>query len=168
MSRMVCARLGVPASAVVALATLMTDACGQKSVEEVETTAAVPVAVVTASAQTLVATIAATGVVTIAPGAERIVVAPEAARIAELPYAEGEAVKSGDLLVRFEIPTLGSDLAARRAARSGARESLPSFRPPRPGCGGASRGGGRPPPAGGSGSRARAGACRRGRGDVTV
>ena len=115
MSRMALARPGVAASMVVALAMLVTAACEQKSVEEVETTAAVPVAVATASTQTLQATIAATGVVTVAPGAERVVVAPEAARIAELPHAEGDTVKAGDVLVRFEIPSLGADLAARRA-----------------------------------------------------
>jgi RND family efflux transporter MFP subunit len=33
-----------------------------------------------------------------------------------MPKAEGDAVKTGDVLVRFDIPTLGSDVAAKRAA----------------------------------------------------
>ncbi|MEP6916609.1 MAG: efflux RND transporter periplasmic adaptor subunit, partial [Acidobacteriota bacterium] len=75
-----------------------------------------PVAVETATLDAIESTIAATGLVTPAPGAELIVVAPEAARIAELPKSEGEFVKTGDVLVRFDIPTLAADLGARRAA----------------------------------------------------
>ena len=33
-----------------------------------------------------------------------------------MPKAEGDAVKAGDLLVRFDIPTLASDVAAKRAS----------------------------------------------------
>ena len=39
-----------------------------------------------------------------APGADLVVTAPEPARIAEMPKAEGDRVRRGDLLVRFEIP----------------------------------------------------------------
>ena len=42
--------------------------------------------------------------------------APEAARIAELPKAEGDRVRAGDLLVRFEIPSLTAGVGAARAA----------------------------------------------------
>jgi RND family efflux transporter MFP subunit len=59
--------------------------------------------------------ISVTGVVSAAPGAEMLVVAPAAARIAELPHAEGDRVNKGDLLVRFDIPTLTADAAASRA-----------------------------------------------------
>jgi RND family efflux transporter MFP subunit len=90
--------------------------CHDKSVEHLETTAAVPVAVETAKLDVLVGKIVTSGLVAAAPGAELTVIAPEAARIAEMPYAEGDAVKVGDLLVRFDVPTLASDLAARRAA----------------------------------------------------
>ena len=91
-------------------------ACHETSVERVATTAAVPVAVETAKLDTMTSTIVASGLVTAAPGAELTVMAPEAARIAEMPRAEGEPVKAGDLLVRFEMPALASDVAARRAA----------------------------------------------------
>ncbi len=51
-------------------------------------------------------------------------IAPEAARIAEMPKAEGEAVKPGDILVRFDIPTLSADVSAKRAAVSQATARL--------------------------------------------
>jgi RND family efflux transporter MFP subunit len=98
------------------LAFALMTACHEKSVEQVETTAAVPVAVETAKVQPFGDKIVASGLVTAAPGGELTVVAPEAARIVEMPRAEGEAVRTGDLLVRFEIPTLASDVAAKRAA----------------------------------------------------
>jgi membrane fusion protein (multidrug efflux system) len=60
--------------------------------------------------------IAASGVVSVAPGAEMVVVAPAPARIAEINGAEGDAVRQGAVLVRFDIPTLAADVAARQAA----------------------------------------------------
>jgi RND family efflux transporter MFP subunit len=35
--------------------------------------------------------------------------------VAQLPHAEGDRVKAGDILVRFDIPTLTADVAANRA-----------------------------------------------------
>jgi RND family efflux transporter MFP subunit len=98
------------------LPVLVLSGCHDKSVERIETTAAVPVAVETAKVDVIVARISASGLVTAAPGAELTVIAPEAARIVQMPFAEGDAVKAGDLLVRFDVPTLAADLAARRAA----------------------------------------------------
>jgi RND family efflux transporter MFP subunit len=69
----------------------------------------------TATVQTFEATLAATGTVEPAPGAALTVVAPFPGRIAEMPKAEGETVRQGDLLVRFDIPSLEADVAARRA-----------------------------------------------------
>jgi RND family efflux transporter MFP subunit len=90
-------------------------ACEKPSVEQVETTAAVPVAVEVVKAGELQGVISATGVVAAAPGAELIVVAPAPARIAALPVAEGDRVKQGDVVVRFDIPTLAADVAGNRA-----------------------------------------------------
>jgi RND family efflux transporter MFP subunit len=90
-------------------------ACHGRSVEQVETTAVVPVAVAIAEIGPLRATIPATGVVSAAPGAELLVVAPAAGRIAQLPHAEGDRVKQGDVLVRFDVPALTADLSASRA-----------------------------------------------------
>ena len=91
-------------------------ACSKPALEEAETTAAVPVSVEAAKLDTLQATIVVSGTVAPAPGAELMVTAPEAARIAEMPKAEGDAVKAGDLLVRFDIPTMAADVAGKRAA----------------------------------------------------
>lgn len=99
-------------TAVLALAVA---SCHKPSVEEVETTAAAPVSVVTAQPGTLEGIVSATGIVTAAPGADLTITAPEAARIVEIPKAEGDRVKPGDLLVRFEIPSLSTDVATRRA-----------------------------------------------------
>jgi RND family efflux transporter MFP subunit len=100
----------------VTLPLVLLAACGERAVEQIETAAAVPVVVETAKIQPLVGKIVASGLVTAAPGAELTVMAPESARIAEMPHVEGEAVKAGDLLVRFDLPNLVSDVAAKRAA----------------------------------------------------
>lgn len=95
---------------------LASSACHQPATEEVETNATVPVAVVAAKTDTLRSTVSVSGTVAPAPGADLTIVAPEAARIADMPKAEGDAVRVGDVLVRFEIPTLPADLAAKEAA----------------------------------------------------
>ena len=89
--------------------------CAKPAVEEVETKAAAPVSTVTLAPQTLEGVVTATGVVTAAPGADWTITAPEHGRIAEMPKAEGDRVKPGDLLVRFDIPSLQTDVATRRA-----------------------------------------------------
>jgi len=90
-------------------------ACSKPSVEQVETTAATPVMVVTVSPQTMESAVTASGTVSAAPGADWTITAPEPARILEIPKAEGDRVRTGDLLVRFEIPSLSTDVATRRA-----------------------------------------------------
>ena len=98
---------------VVALASA--SACSKPAVEEVATTAAAPVTVITVAPARLEGIVIAAGTVAAAPGADWTIVAPEAARILELPKAEGDPVKPGDLLVRFEIPSLSTDVTNRRA-----------------------------------------------------
>ena len=95
--------------------TLAMTGCRGKDVEELETTAAAPVKTVTLTPGTLEGIVAATGVVAAAPGADWLITAPEPARILELPKAEGDRVRTGDLLVRFEIPSATTDLATRKA-----------------------------------------------------
>ena len=84
------------------------------------------VAVVTATArlQTLRDTLTASGVVVPSTAADWTVVAPESARIAELPHAEGETVKEGDLLVRYEIPALTAEVAAKQSDVTAATAQL--------------------------------------------
>lgn len=89
--------------------------CHHEAPEETETETPVTVAVDVARTGPVREVIAATGVVNAAPGAELLVTAPEAARIVELPKAEGDRVRAGDLLVRFEIPSLTAGAAAGRA-----------------------------------------------------
>ena len=89
--------------------------CTRRTVEEVSTTAAAPVTTITLTPQTVEGVVTASGTVTAAPGADWTITAPEPGRIVELPKAEGDLVRPGDLLVRFEIPSLVTDVATRRA-----------------------------------------------------
>jgi len=109
-------RLASLVGASVCVAAIATAGCERKAVETVETNAAVPVVVGIAKIDTLQAVISTTGLVTVAPGAELTIVAPAPGRIADVIGAEGDAVKAGAVLVRFDIPTLAADVAARRAA----------------------------------------------------
>jgi RND family efflux transporter MFP subunit len=95
--------------------------CSKSPVEEVQTTAAAPVKTVTLAPTTFEGVVAASGIVAAAPGADWVITAPEPARIVELPKAEGDRVKPGDLLVRFEIPARTTEVAARRAEVDQAR-----------------------------------------------
>jgi RND family efflux transporter MFP subunit len=100
----------------VLIAALVLAGCAREpSDEDVETTTVVPVVTAPAETGTIRAVIHATGQVTPAPGADLSVRAPESARIAEMPKAEGDRVRRGDLLVRFEIPSLTADVQSRRA-----------------------------------------------------
>jgi len=91
-------------------------ACHRDAPEETETETAVAVQIEPARSGPIREVIAASGVVTAAPGAELVVTAPEGARIVELPHAEGDRVKPGDLLVRFDIPSLTAGAASSKAA----------------------------------------------------
>ncbi|HEY8021355.1 MAG TPA: biotin/lipoyl-binding protein, partial [Thermoanaerobaculia bacterium] len=84
-------------------------ACSHGASEEVATTDRVPVVVAPAVLGTIRAAVRVTGSIKPAPGAELQVTAPQAARIAEMPKAEGDRVRKGDLLVRFDIPSLDAD-----------------------------------------------------------
>ncbi len=109
MSRITRLRLAVSVLLVTA------SACGQPAPEEVETQSVVPVTTAPVVVGTIRGVIHATGVVTPAPGADLVVIAPEPARILEMPKAEGDRVRRGDLLVRFEIPGVAADFAAKTA-----------------------------------------------------
>jgi RND family efflux transporter MFP subunit len=103
------------------IAALLAGACGVPAPEEHESAAKVPVEIATAGAGAVVETVGAAGVITAAPGAELTVVAPQPARIDAMPKAEGDVARRGDLLVRFDIPSAGADLAARSAELEQAR-----------------------------------------------
>jgi RND family efflux transporter MFP subunit len=63
-----------------------------------------------------------------APGADLVVVAPEAARILEIPKAEGDSVRRGDVLVHFEIPGTAAEVSKQRAEITRAEARLTSAR----------------------------------------
>ena len=85
--------------------------------------AVTPVAAEPAQRGRLRGVIRTTGVVTPAAGSEFIASASEPARILEIPHAEGDRVASGDLLVRFAMPSADAELSRQRAeiARAQAR-----------------------------------------------
>lgn len=72
--------------------------------------------------------LAVTGLVVPALSGDFTVIALEPAEIVELPKAEGEAVQAGDLLVRFDIASITSDLAARQLEVGAATLRLESAR----------------------------------------
>jgi len=88
--------------------------CSKPSVEQVETKAAAPVTTVAVSPQMFEGVVSASGTVAAAPGADSTITAPEHARIVEITKAEGDRVKTGDVLVRFEIPSLETDVTTHR------------------------------------------------------
>ncbi len=97
----------------VCVAAIVLSGCSHKTVEEAETEAAPAVRTIRVQPATFQGIVAATGLVAAAPGADWTITAPEAARILEMPKAEGDRVKPGDLLVRFEIPSLSTELTTR-------------------------------------------------------
>ncbi|HEY2944586.1 MAG TPA: efflux RND transporter periplasmic adaptor subunit [Vicinamibacteria bacterium] len=116
------------AAGVLAAAVAAAWACHKAPKEEIETETAVEVEVKPARVDTMRAVITATGTVEPAPGADWTITAPAPARIAEMPKAEGDAVRAGDLLVRFDAPTLRSDVATRSGELAQAQARLENAR----------------------------------------
>ncbi len=108
--------------------TAVTVACSREAPEEVESETVVPVTAAAAETGSITAVAHATGVVAPAPGAELVVVAPEAARIVEMPKAEGDIVRRGDVLVRFEIPSTAAEVSKQEAETRRAQARLENAR----------------------------------------
>ena len=106
----------------VALAAL--SACTRSAPREAEPESSVPVIVEPVRLGTIRSTISATGVVGTLPGADFAVLAPEPARIAEITKSVGDAVKSGEVLVRFEFPSLRAQQTVNSAAVKAADSRL--------------------------------------------
>jgi RND family efflux transporter MFP subunit len=98
--------------------------CGHPAPEEVESRAVVPVTTAPATLGDLRGLVHANGLVAPAPGAELVVSAPETARIAEIPRGEGDRVHAGDVLVRFDIPSLSADVERQTAEVQRAQAAL--------------------------------------------
>jgi RND family efflux transporter MFP subunit len=88
----------------------------------------VPVGAVPARTAGIRATVHASGVVVPSEGGEFLATAPEPARIAEIMKAQGDAVTSGDVLVRFDLPAATQDVARLAAELAGAQAQLENAR----------------------------------------
>ena len=91
-------------------------ACRRSGERETEAEPAVPVIVERVRLGNIRGTVSATGLVTTLPGATFAVVAPQPARIAEITKNVGDPVKSGEVLVQFEFPSLRAQAIVNAAA----------------------------------------------------
>jgi RND family efflux transporter MFP subunit len=82
------------------------------------------VSVEVARLQTLRLTVSGPGQVAPAATADWTIYAPETGRVAELPKAEGDAVKVGDVLVRFDYGSIAADISAREGDLAAANGRL--------------------------------------------
>jgi RND family efflux transporter MFP subunit len=103
-------------------------ACQRDAPEEVESQTVVPVTAMPAETGSITAEARATGIVVPAPGAELLVIAPEPARIVEIPKADGDTVKRGDVLVRFEIPSTAAEVSKQEAETKRAQARIENAR----------------------------------------
>ena len=110
-------------SAIVAAA-IVISACSKQTAEETESEAPVPVKVEEARIGSIRGVLHATGIITPAPEGELIVIAPEAGRVIAITRAEGERVAKGDVLVRFEIPSLAAEVQRQTAEVQRAQAEL--------------------------------------------
>jgi len=107
----------VHAALILTLATVIAlPACRRAAPRETEAEPAIPVITEPVRLGTIRAKISATGVVGTLPGAAFAVVATQPARIADITKNVGDAVKSGEMLVRFEFPSLGAQTAVNESA----------------------------------------------------
>ena len=91
-------------------------ACHREGSRETEEEQPIPVIAEPVRLGTIRATLSATGVVATLPGASYAVVASQPARIAEITKNVGDPVKSGEMLVRFEFPSLRTQTSVDEAA----------------------------------------------------
>ena len=87
-----------------------------------------PVAGEPARRGNLRAIIHTSGVVTPLAGAEFVAMAPGPARILDMPYTSGDRVASGDLLVRFDMPSAVAEVSRQQAAIARAQARLENAR----------------------------------------
>jgi RND family efflux transporter MFP subunit len=120
--------LATLAGLALAAALAATAACSSPSTQEVATADRVPVVTRPAARGSIRPRVEATGMVKPATGAELLVSAPQPGRIAEMPKGVGDRVRKGDLLVRFDIPSLAADLGERRSAVASAEARLKNAR----------------------------------------
>ncbi len=111
----------VRAAQIITVSALLTfTACSRSTPRETEAEPAIPVLAEPVRLGTIRASISATGVVGTLPGAAFTVVATQPARIAEITRNVGDPVKSGEILVHFEFPSLRTQTAVDEAAAKAA------------------------------------------------
>ncbi len=105
-------------------------ACGrtQPAPAEPVEEAQIPVAARPAEVGRVREVLHASGIVVPAEGAEFLASAPEPARIIDITRKEGDAVTSGEILVRFELPSSAGGVARQRAELARARADLENAR----------------------------------------
>jgi RND family efflux transporter MFP subunit len=101
-------------------AVLSLAACGRSDPRETEAEPAIPVLAEPVRLGNIRASISATGVVGTLPGATFTVIAAQPGRIADITKNVGDAVKGGEMLVRFDFPSLRAQTAAHAAAAKAA------------------------------------------------
>lgn len=95
---------------------LVSASCSRAAPEEEAFDLTVPVMVEPVVLGNIRGTVSATGVVTTLPGAQLAIIAPLPGRIADITKNVGDNVTAGDVLVRFEFPSLAPEAAARSTA----------------------------------------------------
>ena len=90
--------------------------CRRAAQQEIDEEPPVPVIAEPVRIGTIRASISATGIVTSLPGATFSIAATQPARIAEITKNVGDPVKSGEVLVRFEFPSLRAQMVVAEAA----------------------------------------------------
>jgi len=97
-----------------------------KAVEREETV--IPVGAVPAQRAAIRAVIHASGLVVPAEGGEFLVFAPEPTRLIDVTKMPGDAVKSGDVLARFDLPSAAQAVSRLAADLAGAQAQLENAR----------------------------------------
>src|SRR3954447_23434111 len=103
-------------------------ACRRSTPKETESEPPVPVAVEPVQLGSIRAVVSATAVVQALPGADFTAIAPQEGRIVKITKKAGDKVKAGDVLVRLEFSSVGSEGTVRASAAKRAEARLEKAR----------------------------------------
>ena len=110
-------------------AAITAGACRREAPKAVETQETViPVGAVPAQRAAIRAVIHASGLVVPAEGGEFLVFAPEPTRLVDVMKMPGDAVKTGDVLARFDLPSAAQAVARLAADLAGAQAQVENAR----------------------------------------
>jgi RND family efflux transporter MFP subunit len=109
---------------VLALVALLAGGCGGSAETTDEAGGAIAVTTEAARLETMRDAITINGAIAPAAAADYLVTAPEPAQIAELSLNEGDLVQQGDVLVRFDIPSVTHELSTRELELTEAQHRL--------------------------------------------